>query len=368
MRRKRIPMKFRRGNIHGGKLWANRNECKMTDKIAGEIIERVYLTKGATLPQLKQVRHTLSYSYYLMTGTSEDNWPEVHAQWESFDPTTLPASKKSLKAVRIPTPENIKEAFKKPWTPQHPMTLFTFAVAALAAHDYFIFGLRPKVDMDKVKYSKSHVINTNERYGFTAMKGGRSKLQGNKKGTRAWNVYRVCFCRGGKHVSPPQNIHLNNNGNPTDRVRWNTCCPLAIMEFMHNLQGPQWKPYPKWNDSGTVSRNNEGYVQGIANQWLQNQLHLPAFDANSGRKALARWLDFLKVVYEVGFEVHGDLPSTWRKAYQPKVPKTKFEDRAQSRCPDEVTKALRTFASWLFEDQPKPSVKQQLQTILATMD
>ena len=36
----------------------------MTDRTAGEIIEKVYLSGKATAPQLKQVRHSLSYSYY----------------------------------------------------------------------------------------------------------------------------------------------------------------------------------------------------------------------------------------------------------------------------------------------------------------
>ena len=44
MKYKRIPRQFREGNIHGGKLWANRNECKMSDKMAGEVLERVYLS------------------------------------------------------------------------------------------------------------------------------------------------------------------------------------------------------------------------------------------------------------------------------------------------------------------------------------
>jgi len=139
------------------------------------------------------------------------------------------------------------------------MSLFDFEVAGLAAHDYFIFGLRPKVDLDKVKYSRKHIINVNERYGATAMKGGRSKLQGNKKGTRPWNVHRVCFCKGGRHISPPKRIRLDNDGNPVGRVTWNTVCPLAMMEFQQNLQDiPGWKTFPKWNASGSVSKKNEG--------------------------------------------------------------------------------------------------------------
>ena len=63
MRRKGIPMTFRKDNLHGGRLWANRNECHMTNKMAGQILERVYNSRTVTEAQLKKVRHTLSYSY-----------------------------------------------------------------------------------------------------------------------------------------------------------------------------------------------------------------------------------------------------------------------------------------------------------------
>ena len=103
------------------------------------------------------------------------------------------------------------------WAPN----LAEWAVAAIGAHDYFIYGLRPRVDIMKVKTSITHVINTNEKFGATEMVCGRSKLHGNKRGTRPWNVYRVCFCRGGRHTPVPKNIRLDNQGNPTGPVTWN---------------------------------------------------------------------------------------------------------------------------------------------------
>ena len=366
MRRKRIPTEFRKGNIHGGTLWANRNECKMTDRIAGEIIEKVYLSGKATIFMLRQVRHTLSYSYYLKTGESEANWPEVYSQWKSFDFDTLPKPQKRLKAVRIPTPENLKTAFTKPWSEEHPWSLFDFVVGATAAHDYFVTSGRPHTDLNKVKFSKEHVLNANERYGFTAMKGGRSKLPLNREG-RPWNVYRVCFCKDKKHVSPPEDIILTNAGNPTKRIKWNSVCPLACMEFQRSLQGNSFRSYPKWNQNGSVSRNNYGNVSELANKWLQVQTHQQPFDANSGRKSLARWLDFHSIPYEVGFEIHGDVQTCWRSNYQPKLGKSKFDDRRQSLDADLAAKAQRLFAMWLHEDQPKPSIKQQLQAVLASL-
>ena len=83
----RRPGEFRHDNQHGGKLWATRKECQMTDRIAGEIFEKCYDSKKIGVDQLKQVRHSLSYSYYLAKGIVEDNWPEVKAQWKSFNLT-----------------------------------------------------------------------------------------------------------------------------------------------------------------------------------------------------------------------------------------------------------------------------------------
>ena len=66
MQRKGIPRpgEFRKDNPHGGKLWGSRKECKLTDHMAGNIIERVYESGKVGLDQLKQVRHSMSYAYY----------------------------------------------------------------------------------------------------------------------------------------------------------------------------------------------------------------------------------------------------------------------------------------------------------------
>ena len=367
MRRKNIPMTFRKDNLHGGKLWANRNECQMTNKMAGTILERVYYSRKVTEAQLKQVRHTLSYSYYLMTGKVRENWPEVKAQWDSFNLAELPQSQKPLKAVRIPVPENLKEAWTKPWTPVNPWSLADFVVAGLAAFDYFVYGLRPKVDMAKIKNSSVHVINVNERYGTTAMVGGRSKLQGNQRGTRPWKVYRPCCCRNLEHTPVPDLFPLDKNGNPTIPVAWNTVCPLAQMEFLRNQQGVGWKPYRKWRKSGTFGSQNHGDVSGLANRWLQSQTNQAAFDPNSGRKSLSRWLERLKIPYHLSHQIHGDLQCVWRTSYQNSLPTSLYEIREQSGDSDIACNALRAFASWLY-DQQKPSIKEQLKGILASLD
>ena len=369
LKRKRIPLTFRKGNLHNGVLFANRKECKMTNTMAGEILERVYNSRKVTLPQLKQVRHTLSYSYYLMTGTVKANWPEVKAQWDSFNLAELPESLKPLMAKRIPVPENLKEAWTKGWTPNGTWTLADFIVAALGAWDYFIFGLRPQCDINKVKTSTDHVININERYGYTSMVGGRSKLQGNRRGTRAWKVYRVCCCRNWKHTPVPADFRLDKKGNPTVPVTWNTVCPLAQMEFMDQQQGVLgWGAYKKWRKStGEFGLANHGDVPALANRWLQFQTNQGPFDPNCGRKCLSRWLECLKIPYSESHQVHGDLQCVWRGSYQDSLPKSTYEIREQSGDVDIACKALRTFASWLF-DQQKPTVKEQLKSILASLD
>ena len=258
-----------------------------------------------------------------MTGRVRENWPEVKAQWDSFSLAELPQPQKPVKAIRIPVPENLKEAWTKPWTPVNPWSLADFIVAGLAAWDYFVIGLRPNVDMAKVKSSTVHNININERYGTTAMVGGRSKLQGNQRGTRQWKVYRVCCCRNLEH-KPVLYIPLDKTGNPTVPVTWNTVCPLAQMEFLRNQQGAGWKPYRKWKKSGTFGTQNHGDVSGLANRWLQSQTNQDAFDANSGRKSLSRWLERLKIPYHLSHQIHGDLQCVWRTSYQNSLPKSLY--------------------------------------------
>ena len=357
MARKGIPRagQFRKDNIHGGKLFASRKECKITDKMAGQIIERVYLAKRVGVSQLKQVRHMLSYAHYLTTGVAADNYPEVKAQWKSFKLSTLPGVKRPLKPTRIPTPKNLKAAWTKQWTPNCGMSLTNFTVAGLASYDTHIFGLRPNVDMKKVKDSRLHEINLEERYGYTEMVDGRSKLHGNKRGTRPWVVNRVCFC-GGQHIPVPEDLLLSKAGNPQGQPAWNTVCPLAIMEFLKIIQGKEtWKPYTKWFPKQLAYGQNHGDVATLANKWLEVQ-EVPGgpFSRNCGRKSLSRWCDHLKVGYEQSVHIHGDLECCWRSSYQRKLTKSGYRNREQSEDPEEVTKALRRFARWLHAAVDRP--------------
>jgi len=306
------PGEFRKTNQHGGRLWACRKECNMTDKAAGEIIERCYDSKKVTRDQLEQVRHSLSYSYYLKTGIGGDNWPEVKAQWRSFHLAGLPKPKRSVKPTRIPTPLNLREAFRKQWKPNGELTLAEFMVGVLACWDFNVFGLRPNVDMKKVKDSRIHELVTNEGYGKTKMVDGRSKLHLHKRGTREWWVFRCCTCKG-KHKSPTaRQMRLDKEGNPKCKPTWNTVCPISAMEFLQHHQGDEFRAYPKWCKEGRYAYENVGDVATYANEWLNVQGQYAddngsPFSRNSGRKSLARWLDHLGVSYLESLHIHGDL-------------------------------------------------------------
>ena len=371
------PGEFNKNNQHGGKLWASRRECTMTDRVAGEIIEKVYESNKVTIAQLAQVRHSMSYSYYLRTGEGGGNWPEVKAQWRSFRLADLPKTIRSLKPTRIPTPENLQAAFNKKWTPECEWSLCKFITGALTCWDFHIFGMRPNVDLKKLKTSRNHDINLNEGYGRTQMVDGRSKLHLSKRGTREWWCYRVCTCKG-RHKTPrPREMRVNKEGMPKKIPTWNTCCPLNAMTFLqyHQPDAASWRPYPKWSKTHSAyGGQNHGDVPALANDWLHIQgQHADdqggRFDHNSGRKSLARWLAFLKVPYRHSMHIHGDLELVWRHSYQDQLDRSNYRVREQSTDVDLATKALRKLAMWISKGgQPKAELKERLQGILEDMD
>ena len=371
MRRKgfKQPGEFRKDNQHGGRLWASRKECQMTNRAAGEILERVYESSKVSERQLNQVRHSLSYSYYLKTGEGGSNWPEVGAQMRSFNIASLPKTR-SLLPTRIPTPQNVKDAFNKQWTTDHELSLADFETGVIASWDFHVFGLRPNVDVDKVKKSFEHFINENEEYCTTAMVNGRSKLHLSKRGTRPWQVYRVCTCKG-EHRSPSSHqMRVNKEGSPRSNPRWNTTCPINAMRFIeYHHKTSDYKVYTKWNANGSYGVQNHGDVPSLANRWLQTQTGQTPFDHHCGRKVLARWLQHLKIPYMQGLPIHGDLEQVWRVSYQDKLDRSNYRVREQPTDPDVATQALRRLVQWFHEDgAPKPSLRSQLQTILRSLD
>ena len=364
------PGQFRPDNQHGGKLWSSRKECTMTDKAAGEILERVYESGKVSSRQLMQVRHSLSYAYYLKTGIGGDNWPEVKAQWRSYKIAGLPETIRTVTPTKIPMPENLKEAFTTQWTPDCGLTLTEFMVGVLACWDTHVFGLRPNVDVKKVKDSRDHHINGNDGYGKTAMVNGRSKLHLNKAGTRPWWVYRSCTCKG-KHKTPTSRQMRVKDGNPRIKPTWNTACPVAAMQFLQHHQGADFRPYPRTNKNGAYCNQNIGDVPSFANEWLSVQGQAAddgsLFDRHSGRKSLARWLGHLQVPYHESLPIHGDLECVWRGAYQDGLHRSHYRVREQPTDSDVATKGLRRFTRWLHDANGGPSIKDRLRDLLLSL-
>ena len=184
----------------------------------------------------------------------------------------------------------------------------------------------------------------------TEFKGGRAKLGKGK--FRPWSTWRICLCDGKKHKSPPDGAkwELDIQHRPTKDLTWEPTCPLAAMEFIGSYTNAENKCYPCWLDkSKRFAKYNVNDVVTFAIEWMKQQNACPdgeSYDHNSGRKSLARLLEHLSISYRWGFEIHGDLEDVWRGNYQPKLPKSNFKKRLQSRDPEEATHALRRIAKW----------------------
>ena len=170
--------------------------------------------------------------------------------------------------------------------------------------------------------------------------------------------------------SNPEANFTDAEGNPIENPNWNTVCPVAGMEFLAARQGPKFGIYRKWNAKQRgYSKQNRGDIPVCGLEWLYSQGVPGPFDRNSGRKALSRWVEKLNIPYPEQLHIHGDLEVVWRNHYQGQLIKSGNKNRKQSTNADEATRALKRFAGWLHSsDEPKPSIRQQLATILATLD
>ena len=363
------PGSFDKNNAHGGVMWGWPRECNMTDKKALKVMMLLYESKKVTANQLKNVRKTLSYAYELRGGVCKKNWPSLKGIFQNtFDLTTLPKGRAchSTKPTKIPTAEQLKRAFSKPWDASCGMSLVKWTVAYVCAYDWAVFGCRSQEDMGRIKKSGRHLLNTSERWQATEFVGGRCKLCGDKKGTRQWWVWRVCLCPGQHHISPPRDFGrtIDIRGNPTVEVRWNTSCPIACFEFYTSMLNPMdIRSYPRWDERGFWAHDSIESPVEFALWWFEAQGEKPydggRFSSNAGRKALARWCHKLNVPYKESFEIHGDLFVTWKDHYEEYVPKGEIEKRGQSKNPDVTTKALGRFAHWLGRGkQVKPKLSR----------
>ena len=352
---------FDKLNAHGGKIWGWPKECHLTSTQAGKILLAMYRRRTLTFPALKAVRKSLAYAYELSDGTiSKGNFKGVSKIWEVVLETECKPSGFSQRPERIPQPSELKDAFSSPWTPDHPWSLMEFVGGANAASDLFVFGLRSREDVRRVKESLTHEIDIRNGWQCTKFVGGRCKLSGSKKNSRPWWIWRVCLCSGKKHVAVPEDFgeKIGNDGNPYPEYlnfEWSNLCPLNQLQLMWQLQDTpsltgEPRCYGKWLGD-RFGLSNHGDVAKFAINWLRVQLGLTtSFDTNAGRKSLAGWCKALNIEYDDSFPIHGDTYDVWRENYENQAggPRPSgHKSRSQPRNPRVACAGLRKIALYL---------------------
>ena len=338
-------------NHNGGRIWGWPNECNMTDTKAKSILLKCIQSGKLTMNELKCVRKSLSYAYELVHKESGLNWPCIPRVWKSIDMDLLHEPKKPLMPQVIPTPKQLKRAFTKQWTPDHSMSLVKNSCGTVAAFDSLILGGRngKTGDIMRIKKSRTHGFDLKRGFMWTEMEGGRCKLPPGE--FREWKAYRVCLCPGGKHVSPPRDFYktIDRQGNPQGPVTWHTCCPIACIQFKWQWKAARNRVYAKCSKTGRCGKQQDDDIMRLAIDWMVAQGQCPENERychNSGRKATGAWMSKLQIPYEEGHQIHQDHPDTWRRKYQPDLPRTDYETRTQSEDPKICCAALRTLSNW----------------------
>ena len=216
----------------------------------------------------------------------------------------------------------------------------------VAAYDTFIWGCRSFEDHDRIKRSSKHVIRPKGGYISTEYKGGRCKSPGFPRG---WKKYTICMCPGGKHTSPVPHFKdtIKKTGLPSHGVQWCTTCPVACLEYMWSYGKAKGKTYANASKkNGKFGSQQADDIPVKAIEWLHSQGMKGKFTHGSGRKALGAWCDKYNIEYSDSFQIHQDLPKTWKDHYQPGMPKVDptFKDRDQSKDPDTCMVAVRQLA------------------------
>ena len=347
---------FDPNNSHNGVCWGWPSECKLTNQQAKTIYFAVWKTRALTIDQMIVVRKSFSYAYELKHDAT-GNYKGVKDVWKFVRESELAPALGRVIPQRIPTVKELK-VFGKDWTTDCGLSLIEYSSGLICAHDTFLFGLRSKEDVDRVKKSKDHAYDWQQGWESTSFKGGRAKLCGVKKGTRPWKIWTVCFCKGKKHQSPPDgfNYEIQKDGNPVDPadVNWSTCCPLSCLQLLWSLQ-KEPRRYGKWLPSGRFGSSNLKDPVKVGIDWMvamgattpENR-----YDHNSGRKCLARYTRKLGLEYPSVFQMIGDLEEVWR-VYDSDLPKSGYDVRVQSTDPNITCYALRLFAKVILERQKK---------------
>ena len=373
------PGEFRKGNVHGGALWGDAKECKLTGTQAAQILE-ICMENGMSLHQLLQLKKSWSFAYLLRTGNNKANFPKVKNMFESFMKEQLrDRSKTSTLPTRVASIDELKKAFTTEWSPGCGMGLVEWSTGLVVSWDWLVSGNRPLSDLGKIKKSTKHILKPKQGYCYTALKGGRSKLHEDKRGTRPWKVYRLCTCNVGEHCGPPKEAMESRwswtpEGNPPKRFThdgkptWCTCCPLAATELLLGLQdGNKKYVYRKWTKEGVMGKSNHGKLTDLANKWMVSQGANAGvkYDSNGGRKCLGDWCSELEVPYEESFEIHGDLFKTWADHYQNDASNdTKFARRTQAQTAKTALKAYKRLAVHFGVREKERKFSQMERTML----
>ena len=353
------PDTFRKTNIHGGKLWGGYTEWHknpITASRMGQLFEECALNTKCSDGSLCQISKCMSYLYLLETGETRKNWKTLPGLKKTLAKRNRVATNSTVLPEHIPCPQQLVHAFTQEWRPnKEKMDLLKFLTCVVMAWDSHVLGARPKVDLKKIKDSEKHVFG--DDWWFTEFTDGRAKLPLEKRGTRPWCAWRVCLCKGGKHVPPPENFEccFTDDGNNTmDLSKVTTTCPLFAGQVLFQLQ-EHWelpfrcyrKPHvnkQRWKrHQGLLGEQNiDGVVEAVK-EWFKFQGVNPV-SSNAGRKCAALWFSKAEVPYHELLHIIGDLERVWRANYQPDLPPSGgYEVREQSAAPHIATAALRRF-------------------------
>ena len=373
----KAPGTYNQHNQQAGEMFSLPSEFKLTNTQAGKIMTKCLRCKNLTISNLKDIKKMLSFAYQL-SERKKGNWPEVAWVYKNLKPLThKPADPDhKVKATIVADTNVLTKAFTTEFHKDCGMEYLEWCVAVLLGYDLTVFGLRQKVDVNKIRDAKSHTFAPSHGWMSTEFKDGRAKLEKHK--FRMWKLYRVCLCPGGKHKRPPTNwkrcLDLRGNPRREEPLPWCTTCPLNAFEVSQSyLPKGDHRTYPAWNPSGCFHESHqvgENRRQKFFQRWINGQKANPdnlVFDSNGGRKALAKWCKEFDVPYEHSFEIHGDHYSTWKRYYQHFLNSTDMDRRTQSPDPDECCVALRAFARGIGRGEPKDddelTPKQQAQML-----
>jgi hypothetical protein len=338
-------------NCHKGVMWGWPFEMNLTNPKVKRIMFDVIDSNELTIGELKHVRRSMSYAWKLNPNKTQDqedekNWPCMTRVWKTIDHEELPKTTKKKKRMIVPTPDQLERAFKQQWTPSHELNLGEFVQGTVAAYDAFIWGCRSVEDHDRIKKSRKHVIKRAEGYIKTEYKGGRCKSPGFP---RAWSKYTICMCPERKHRSPKSHFKdtVDKKGKPSHGVPWCTTCPVACLEYIWSHDKAKGKTYANaGKKNGKFSSQQADDIPTRAIEWLHSQGTKGNFSHGSGRKSLGLLCNEYNIAYRDSFQIHQDLPKTWKDHYQHGMPKhdPTFTDRDQSKDPETCMVAVRSIA------------------------